>query len=98
MVYPIFCLLKGQQNGLWLWWMMNEVKGGKGEPVRVVAVPMPMTRYDMLHAQRALAALAAVTLWPGLFHHIPSHCFLVSLDISTRGPLTHAVILSLSKV
>lgn len=53
MVYPIFCLLKGQQNGLWLWWMMNEVKGGKGEPVRVVAVPMPMTRYDMLHAQRA---------------------------------------------
>lgn len=42
MVHPIFCLLKGQQNGLWLWWMMNEVKGGKGEPVRVVAVPMPM--------------------------------------------------------
>lgn len=31
----------------------KEVKGERGEPVRVVAVPMPMLCPGMLHTQRA---------------------------------------------
>lgn len=45
---PICCLLKGQQKCFVTLVMMNEIRGKRSEPVRVV----PVARYDTLHAQR----------------------------------------------
>lgn len=81
----------------------KKVKRKRGEPVRVIAVPMPVPWHGMLHTCRAelLEAQESVpTAWAlcSVFCHLPRHCFLGSLDIYTRGLLSHTVIPSLSKV
>lgn len=80
----------------------EKVKGKRGEPVRVVAVPMPVPWHGMLLTCRAAwgSGISGTMAWAlcSVFCHLPSHCFLGSLDIYTRGPLTHTIIPSLSKV
>lgn len=92
MLHLIFCLLAGQINGLW----------ERGEPVRVVAVLMPLPWHGMLHTQRDAwsSGISDPMAWAlcSVFCHLPSHCSLGSLDIYTRGPLTHTIIPPLSKV
>lgn len=80
----------------------KKVKGERGEPESMAAVPMPVPWHGVLHTHRAAwsSGISDPMAWAlcSVFCHLPSHCLLGSWDICTRGPLTHPVIPSLSKV
>lgn len=94
---PFAASWRDSKNALWLWWWWMKSEG-KGLSLWGWCQWHDMRRYM---PKEWLAGLAAVTLWPWLFmasSYFPSHCFWSSLDISTRGLLSHTVISSLSKV